>query len=147
MTTATAAEDHRRYIRQVYKENYARLRRYFLCQAEDPSEADACVRKTVRLFFASAEGRRRDTSTEYVPARLMRIAWRLRMGKLDGEGPHHARRGLARQDREGAVYSIAGYPRSGHLVCLLYVEGDALRGGGLRGVVVNFEFKLVAARR
>jgi DNA-directed RNA polymerase specialized sigma24 family protein len=76
MTIASinASEDQNQYVAQVYEEQYARLRRYFLVQLGDSSEADDCVHETMRRLFFFMEERNWEAEAEYIPVYLMRIA-------------------------------------------------------------------------
>lgn len=67
-----AAQSQR--VGQVYGKYYPRLKRYFLRQLGDPSEADDCVRETVYRFFDFMRRRRWEEEAEYVPVYLMRTA-------------------------------------------------------------------------
>jgi DNA-directed RNA polymerase specialized sigma24 family protein len=69
-----AGEDHVRYIGQVYQEQYAKLRRYFLIQLGSSSEADERVHETMRRLFFFMEDRDWEAEAEYIPVYLMRIA-------------------------------------------------------------------------
>lgn len=84
MTIATinASEDQSQYVGQVYQEQYARLRRYFLTQLGDGDEADKCVHETLRRLFFFMEDRDWEAEAEYVPVYLMRIAGFLCSRKL-----------------------------------------------------------------
>ncbi len=76
MTIATihADEDQSQYIGTVYQQYSDRLRRYFLIQLGDPSEADNCVQETMRRFFFFLEDRDWEAEAEYISVYLMRIA-------------------------------------------------------------------------
>lgn len=74
ISTINASEEHSQHIGQVYREHYARLRRYFLAHLGDASEADQCAQETIRRFFFFMEDRCWETDVEYIPVYLMRIA-------------------------------------------------------------------------
>lgn len=90
-----ASDDQCQYVGQVYEEQYARLRRYFLRQLGDGPEADECARETVRRLFFFMEDRDWEAESEYIPVYIMRIAGLLcsrrlreRGSRRPGEGGH-----------------------------------------------------------
>ena len=77
-----ASEDQSRYIGQVYQEEYASLRSYFIEQLDDESVADDCAEKTLQLLFFFMEDRDWEAEAEYIPVYVWRIAGFLCSRKL-----------------------------------------------------------------
>src|SRR5215216_5327516 len=107
MTIATinASEEHCKYIGQVYQEQYARLRRYFLVQLGSSSEADDCVQETIRRLFFFMEDRDWEAEAEYIPVYLMRIAGLLCSRKLMAQRGQRAA-GLDDNKHDGLFHKI-----------------------------------------
>jgi DNA-directed RNA polymerase specialized sigma24 family protein len=82
ISTINSSEEHSQHIGQIYREYYARLRRYFLAQLGNASEADHCAQETIRCFFFFMEDRCWEADAEYIPVYLMRIAGFLCSRKL-----------------------------------------------------------------
>lgn len=72
--TINASENHSQHVAQVYQEQYARLRHYFLVQLGDGSEVEDCIQETLRRFFFFMEDRDWETEAEYLSVYIMRIA-------------------------------------------------------------------------
>jgi DNA-directed RNA polymerase specialized sigma24 family protein len=89
MTIATinASEDQSQYVAEVYQRHYERLKRYFLTQLGDASQADDCVHETVRHLFFFMEDRDWEAEAEYIFVYLMRIAGSICSKRLGELGP------------------------------------------------------------
>jgi DNA-directed RNA polymerase specialized sigma24 family protein len=77
-----ASEDQSMYIGQVYQEEYASLRNYFLTQLGDESVADDCAQKTLQQLFFFMEDRDWEAEAKYITVYIWRIAGFLCSRKL-----------------------------------------------------------------
>jgi DNA-directed RNA polymerase specialized sigma24 family protein len=109
MTTeiSDAGGDHAPHVALACEKNYARLRRYFLRQLGDASEADECVQETFRRLLVFMENRLRERDEERISIYLMRIAGLLHSEKLAEKNSRGAD-GLRDEESEGVFGKIRG---------------------------------------
>lgn len=101
--TINVSEEHSQHVGQVYQEHYARLRHYFLTQLGAASEAEDCVRETIRHFFFFMEDRLWEA--EYISVYLMRIAGLICSRKL-AEKRLRSANGLKENENRGRFNKI-----------------------------------------